>query len=156
MTSIDGTPDRQPERSDLSADVHLQPPFVRPSRRRAPFFDGMEEERASLTFACVDCTTPLTLNVLGFIGQASDWFPALAEPARVRIATLFGCRIEARDGASWVMSHDAGHPYFGLVECTACRRAYLLYLSFYEHQPARYIATFQGAARVGGTEPRPV
>ena len=129
--------------------MELQAPFLRPDHSRPPFFDGMHEERASLSFICPKCGQTVILNVLRFVSQASDWFRDLADDDKSQIVALFGCSYEEWDGRQYVKSHDAGHPYFGLTTCDGCRSEYLLYLSFYEKQPARYIATFQGGAKSG-------
>ena len=129
--------------------MQLQTPFHRPDNGRAPFFDGMHEERASLSFVCPKCGDEVTLNVLQFVGRADDWFGDLGDDDKSQIAALFGCGYKEWDGRRYVKSHDAGHPYFGLTACHSCASEYLLYISFYEKQPARYIATFQGAAKSG-------
>ena len=127
----------------------IQPPFLQPDRFRAPFFDGMHEETASLSFNCQSCGSTVTLNVLGFLDQCDSWFRALASIDRTQIIRLFGCRTGKYDGYPIILSHDAGHPYFGIATCNKCQSEHLIYISFYEMQPARYIATFQGAASVG-------
>ena len=129
--------------------MHLQPPFLNPQRGRAPFFDGMHEEKATLSFRCEGCGAAVGLNVLQFVDNAYSWFRGLNESSQDQIIRLFGCNRGEYHGDPIIECHDSGHPYFGLVTCDACNSKHLLYISFYERQPARYIATFHGAARVG-------
>jgi hypothetical protein len=129
--------------------MDLQPPFVTPDRNRNPFFDGTQEEAATFSFICQGCGKSVTLNVLQFVSKANSWFRTLAEPERAQVIHCFGCAVDEYDGHPVVKSHDPGFPYFGVSACCACGTNHLLYVSFYERQYTRYIATFQGAVKVG-------
>ena len=129
--------------------MDLQPPFVTPDRNRNPFFDGAQEETAALSFVCQGCGKSVTLNVLQFVSNANSWFRALAEQDRMQVIQFFGCAVGEYDGHPIVKSHDRGFPYFGVSACGSCSTSHLLYVSFYERQYTRYIATFQGAAKIG-------
>ncbi|MBD8871202.1 hypothetical protein [Rhodanobacter sp. DHB23] len=129
--------------------MDLQAPFVTPDPARDPFFDGAQEETATLSFICQGCSTPIVLNVLQFVSKANSWFRALAEPERAQVIQFFGCTVGEYDRHPVVKSHDPGFPYFGVSVCRVCGTGHLLYVSFYERQYTRYIATFQGAAKVG-------
>ncbi len=81
-----------------------------------------------------------------FIDQADVWFQNEPESIQQYIAGHFGCGQREFDGRLYFKSHDEGFPYFAISECSICKTPSLLYVSFYEMQPGRYIATLQGAA----------
>jgi hypothetical protein len=128
--------------------MQIYSPFLRPERGRKPFFDGMHEELAAFEFACGSCNLEIAVNVLEFICRADTWFRGLQDSQQTQILRFFDCRNGVWRGHPIIESHDDGQPYFGLHVCNACHSKHLLYVSFYELQPARYVARFQGAARV--------
>jgi hypothetical protein len=128
--------------------MQIHPPFVSPDRSRPAFFDGLNEESATLILHCVRCNAVLGLGVLDFIHQASAWFRGLSEAEQTQVLNFYGCSRSSWRGHPMIDSHDDGEPYFGLANCNCCSTQFLLYLSFHERQPARYVARFQGAARV--------
>ncbi len=127
--------------------MQIHSPFLQPERGRIPFFDGMHEELAAFEFACDSCSLKIAVNVLEFICRADTWFRGLLNSEQNQILQFFDCRHGDWRGHPIIESHDDGQPYFGILACKGCLSEHLLYLSFYERQPARYIATFQGAAR---------
>lgn len=128
--------------------VRIHSLFLQPERGRIPFFDGMHEETAAFALNCQCCRSDTVVHVLEFISQADSWFRGLAESKQNQILQCFGCRRGNWRGHPIIESHDDGQPYFGLHVCSVCHCRVLLYVSFYELQPARYVARFQGATRV--------
>jgi hypothetical protein len=133
---------------DNPSRLRIHPAFVSPDPRRPAFFDGLNEESATLTLQCVCCSAAISMGVLEFIHQASVWFRALPALEQTQVLEFYGCRRSSWRGHPVIDSHDDGEPYFGLATCSSCKSQYLLYISFHEYQPARYVATFQGAAIV--------
>jgi hypothetical protein len=108
----------------------------------------MHEETATLSVSCPKCRSDTVVRVLEFVGESSSWFRRLPDIDQHRILELFDCSHGEWRGHPIIESHDDGHPYFGLMVCGACHAAQVLYVSFYERQPARYVATWQGAAEL--------
>jgi len=108
----------------------------------------MHEETANFSFPCQDCRHEINVSVLDFLENAYSWFRGLDENKQSKITELFACGIREYDGHKLVQSHDSGFPYFGIIACNKCGCDHLLYVSYYEMQPARYIARFQGGAKI--------
>ncbi|PMQ05711.1 hypothetical protein DyAD56_07940 [Dyella sp. AD56] len=128
--------------------MRIDEPFLQPSSNRPPLFDGMHEELATLTIQCHGCGRHLQQNVLSFVSVAGQWFRELPTNDREEIVRTFGCEVSEYDGHPIVRAHGGGQPYFGPVLCGDCSTIHLIYLNFFEKQPARYVAVLQGAARI--------
>ncbi len=126
--------------------LRIRPLFVQPDRQRNAFFDGMGEEFALLELRCGCCQSMNEVRVLDFVCSACDWFRGMSVAVQTQVLDFFDCKRSVWRGHPVIESHDEGEPYFGLVPCQVCRVQMLLYISFHERQPARYVARFQGAA----------
>lgn len=88
------------------------------------------------------------MSVPDFLENAYSWFRGLDENKQSQITELFACGFREYDGHKLVQSQDSGFPYFGIIACNECSCDHLLYVSYYEKQPARYIARFQGGVKI--------
>jgi len=128
--------------------MHIHPPFLKIDHQRQPFFDGIHEATAQLSFRCQGGEHQVDLNLLDFLSTAQTWFEALSNEEQSQIILHFSCTRTLFNGHELLRSHSNEPVYFGITTCPICKRAYLLYLSYYEKQPGRYIARLQGAAGV--------
>lgn len=133
--------------------MRFESPVVSPDARRPAFFDGMDEDQARLAFACAGCGVENSMSLLSFVSRAERWFDALDDVSRLQVVRLFRNPLGESLGKLVVRSHDETSPCFGLVDCSACARTHLVYLSFGEIQPARYQARLHGIALLA---PHPV
>lgn len=128
--------------------MRLLPPYIQALADRPPFFDGADYPSAELAMTCGKCNGRMAVNLISFVDQAADWLRHQPETERRAITAHFGCTWKEIHGRQIVCSHDKGEPYFGLQACGSCGAQSLVYVSFYERQPGRYVATLQGAALV--------
>lgn len=128
--------------------IDLKPPFVLYSERRAPFHDGMDEERAKVTFDCATCGRGVESNVLSCLSAGDEWFRALPAEDRQAVVAAFGVSLElVGPGAiPYVRFPNGNSACLCTTECLACQSRYVLAIDFCEMQPARYIGVLQGAA----------
>ena len=128
--------------------MHIHPPFLKIDHQRPPFFDGTHEDSAQLSFRCQGGEHQVDLTLLDFLSTAQTWFEALSKVDRSQIIRHFSCTRTLFDGHELLRSHSNEPAYFGIATCPICQCSHLLYLSYYEKQPGRYVARLQGAASV--------
>ena len=122
--------------------------YKRPGKHTPSFFDGVDGASASVSFDCGSCRTRINLDLVTFLGAASNWESqfSTAELDELRKKIKFPTReIELPDSTkTLVKSHEGGSPFLSIVECNCCSHKHLIYIGYYEFQPSRYIGTLQG------------
>lgn len=114
--------------------------YKKPSKDTKRFFDGMECENADFSFLCGSCQRRITLDLWGFLDQASGWEKEFSSDDIQEIKH----EIKFPKVMEFTKSHEGGQPYLAIETCSYCSHKHLVYVGFYEFQPARYFGTLQG------------
>jgi hypothetical protein len=114
--------------------------YKKPSKEANRFFDGVEREKAEFSFLCGSCQQTIKHDLWGFLETASNWeqgFPA-SDVKEIKQEIKFPKLMD------FIKSHEGGSPYLAISTCKHCSHKHLVYVGFYEFQPARYFGTLQG------------
>jgi hypothetical protein len=72
--------------------LQLAAPVLTFSTQRAPFHDGMNEEKAAFAFACPACAGAVSRNVFSAISSGETWYRSLSHHDQQALAEAFGYR----------------------------------------------------------------
>ncbi len=118
--------------------------YKRPSKNAKRFFDGVDTEKADFSFFCGSCQRPIEVDLWDFLSRASDWEEKLSP----EVVQTIKREIEFPTVLEFTKSHEGGQPYLAINACPHCSHSHLVYIGFYEFQPARYVGTLQGVYEV--------
>ena len=124
--------------------VEIKKFIILPDKSRRPFFDGMETQSASFTFICALCGTLNVVDLWLFLDESKKWLQDIGVEEAQKVRKI----LQRPISSGFFMSHEGGYPYLNICYCHHCREKYLLYVGFYEFQPARYFATLQGVYKL--------
>jgi hypothetical protein len=114
--------------------------YKKPSIDAKKFFDGMESENPMFSFICGACQRRIKRNLWSFLDSASNWEATFCEKDLQDIKS----KISFPQVSEFLQSHEGGEPYLAVTSCEFCEHKHLVYVGFYEFQPARYFGTLQG------------
>ncbi|MFW8591485.1 hypothetical protein ACOI22_11830 [Glaciecola sp. 2405UD65-10] len=114
--------------------------YKEPSVDTQKFFDGMENENPIFSFICGACQRRIRLDFWKFLDEASNWENNFCDSDLLEIKS----KISFPQVSEFIKSHEGGQPYLAITVCEYCAHKHLVYVGFYEFQPARYFGTLQG------------
>jgi hypothetical protein len=124
--------------------------YLKPDKYRPSFFDGIESGNPYFSFVCGVCSVSNELDLWSFLNKSSNWEKEFNKIELINIMKTL--RLPVNSNGHIKRSHEGGYPYVGICSCINCKKSHLLYIGFYEFQPARYIGTLQGIYGISTTE----
>jgi hypothetical protein len=106
-------------------------------------FELMPGDEPVIHPPCIACGSPLAVDLAAVLAgrfPADDW--------ALQLAPAFRLEVKRWNEIAVVVDARGLTAYTGLTDCDGCGRSHLVCIGYGEWQPARYLATYCGAALV--------